>query len=119
MNQCRISLVALAVLLLALAASPSAPVRAALMINDRTALVGTWACTGTIHGKTSIRGYYLTLRPDGTGTGQVPPGPAGPLKHAPWWNSFHAGAVTWAGPKHFTMMQFMGVPGMTMDCLRT
>ena len=85
--------------------------------------MGTWACTGTLHGRTSIRGYYLTLRPDGTGTAQIRvPGSTGlamPLKHTPWWNSFHTGTLTWHGLNHFTMTQFPSVPDMSMDCLRT
>lgn len=104
------------------AASPHATAAAASAPNDRTALVGTWACTGTIHGKTSIRGYYLTLRADGTGAAQIklPNGstPLMPLKQKPWWGSFHAGTLTWEGANHWTITNFPSGQGLSMDCVR-
>jgi hypothetical protein len=121
MNHFRISVV---ILLVALAALPGAALGAASGITNRTALVGTWACAGTLHGRTGYRGEYLTFRPDGSGTVQIrTPGSTGPaitLKHAPWWNSFNAtNTLTWVGPNHFTMTHYASVSGMSLDCLRT
>lgn len=106
----------------AVSSAVSSAVHQAAAVPGRTAMVGTWACNGTLNGRTSIRGYYLTLNADGTGTAQVrtPRGntPVIPLTHTPWWASSHASMLNWKSPNHWVMTNFPGGHGLTIDCIR-